>query len=76
MINPIVFAEVSVGFERVEDLEEALPSGLYRREPLPYEAAFLAGGASSRIAGAAGAASPRYPISTSEHMPPFLATSF
>src|SRR5574341_1436984 len=43
VINPIVFAEVSVGFERVEDLEDALPHELYRRDPLPYEAAFLAG---------------------------------
>ena len=43
VINPIVFAEVSVGFDRVEDLEEALPINLYRRDPLPYEAAFLAG---------------------------------
>jgi len=43
VINPIVFAEVSVGFDRVEDLEEALPLNLYRRDPLPYEAAFLAG---------------------------------
>ncbi len=43
VINPIVFAEVSVGFDRVEDLEAALPPNLYRRDPLPYEAAFLAG---------------------------------
>jgi predicted nucleic acid-binding protein len=43
VINPIVFAEVSVGFGRVEDLEDALPPDLYRRDPLPYEAAFLAG---------------------------------
>lgn len=43
VINPVVFAEVSVGFDRVEDLEDALPSELYRRDPLPYEAAFLAG---------------------------------
>lgn len=43
VINPIVFAEVSVGFDRVEDLEDALPSEVYRRDPLPYEAAFLAG---------------------------------
>lgn len=43
VINPIVFAEVSVGFGRVEDLEEALPPGIFRRDPLPYEAAFLAG---------------------------------
>ena len=43
VINPIVFAEVSVGFDRVEDLEDALPPELYRRDPLPCEAAFLAG---------------------------------
>lgn len=41
-INPIIFAEVSVGFDRVEDLEAALPEEL-EREPLPWDAAFLAG---------------------------------
>ncbi len=41
VINPIVFAEVSVGFDRIEDLEAALPAEL-RREPLPWDAAFLA----------------------------------
>ncbi len=43
VINPIVYAEVSIGFERIEDLEAALPAGAFRREPLPWEAAFLAG---------------------------------
>ena len=43
LINPLIYAEVSAGFERIEDLELALPSDLYRRTPLPYEAAFLAG---------------------------------
>jgi predicted nucleic acid-binding protein len=41
-INPIVFAEVSVGFDRIEDLEAALPEDL-QREPLPWDVAFLAG---------------------------------
>jgi predicted nucleic acid-binding protein len=41
-INPIVFAEVSVGFDRIEDLEAALPEEL-EREALPWDAAFLAG---------------------------------
>lgn len=41
-INPIIFAEVSVGFERVEDLEASLPPEL-EREALPWDAAFLAG---------------------------------
>jgi predicted nucleic acid-binding protein len=42
-INALIYAEVSISFARIEDLEEALPSTIYRREPLPYEAAFLAG---------------------------------
>ena len=43
VINPIIYAEVSVRFERIEELEEALPTTLFRREPLPWEAGFLAG---------------------------------
>ncbi len=43
MINPIIYAEVSIGFDTIEALEDALPATLYRREALPYEAAFLAG---------------------------------
>ncbi len=43
VINPIIYAEVSVRFERIEELEEALPAPLFRREPLPWEAGFLAG---------------------------------
>ena len=43
VINPIVYSEVSVRFERIEDLEDALPAAWFEREPIPYEAAFLAG---------------------------------
>lgn len=43
VINPLIYAEVSVGFERIEDVEAALPELAFRREALPYEAAFLAG---------------------------------
>ncbi len=43
VINPLVYAEVSVGFPTIEQVEAALPADLYRREDLPYEAAFLAG---------------------------------
>jgi hypothetical protein len=43
IINPLIYAEVSVAFQRIEDLDTALPTDLYHREPLPWEAAFLAG---------------------------------
>jgi predicted nucleic acid-binding protein len=42
-INPIVYAEVSIHFSRVEDLDETLPRDYYRRIDLPWPAAFLAG---------------------------------
>lgn len=42
IINPIIYAELSVGFGRIEDIEEALPDRI-EREDLPWEAAFLAG---------------------------------
>jgi len=43
VINPIIYAEVSIGFHRIEDVELALPQSFFRRDPLPWEAAFLAG---------------------------------
>ena len=42
-INPIIYAEVSIRFARIEELDDALPSDVFRREPLPWQAAFLAG---------------------------------
>jgi len=43
VINPIIYAEVSVGFARIEELDEVLPTDSFRRDSLPWEAAFLAG---------------------------------
>lgn len=43
VINPIIFAEVSVGFERIEELDQAVAVDSFRRDALPWEAAFLAG---------------------------------
>jgi predicted nucleic acid-binding protein len=42
-IDPVIYAEVSVRFSRIEDVEAALPAADFRRGPLPWEAAFLAG---------------------------------
>jgi predicted nucleic acid-binding protein len=43
VINPIVYAEVSIGFRLIEELDDALPASEFEREPLPFEAGFLAG---------------------------------
>lgn len=43
VINPIVYAEVSVAYAAIEELDAVLPAEAFAREPLPYEAGFLAG---------------------------------
>jgi len=43
VINPPVYAEASTGFEKIEDLDEAIPTAHFDREALPYEAGFVAG---------------------------------
>jgi predicted nucleic acid-binding protein len=43
VINPIIYSEVSIRFSRIEDLDVALPSDRFIREPIPFAAAFLAG---------------------------------
>jgi predicted nucleic acid-binding protein len=43
VVNPLVYAEVAARFDRIEDLEEALPGTYFERRALPWEAAFLAG---------------------------------
>ena len=42
-INPVVYSEVSIGFERIEDLESALNHGGFQMLEIPKEALFLAG---------------------------------
>jgi predicted nucleic acid-binding protein len=42
-INPIIYAEVSIGFDRIEELEETLSAEVFERTALPWDAAFLAG---------------------------------
>ena len=43
VINPVVYGEVSVRYSSIEDVDEALPSDHFRRDDIPYAAAFLAG---------------------------------
>ncbi len=42
-INALVYAEVSMGFSSASEVDEVLPETVFRRLPLPWEAAFLAG---------------------------------
>lgn len=43
VINPVIHAEVSARFARIEDLEAALPADAFEYRSIPREAAFLAG---------------------------------
>jgi predicted nucleic acid-binding protein len=43
VINPLIYAEVSIAFQQPEELDAALPVLVFRREELPWSAAFLAG---------------------------------
>ncbi|MEQ1931123.1 MAG: type II toxin-antitoxin system VapC family toxin [Parvularculaceae bacterium] len=43
VINPVVYAEASMRFSRIEEFEAALPPSFVAREAIPFEAAFLAG---------------------------------
>ena len=42
-INTVIYAEVSVAYARIEDVEAALPESFFTRLQVPEAAAFLAG---------------------------------
>jgi len=42
-INPTIYSEVSMGFERIEELEEAITGCGFQMIQIPKEALFLAG---------------------------------
>jgi predicted nucleic acid-binding protein len=42
-INQIIYAEVSIRYTRIEELDDALSADSFVRVSLPWEAAFLAG---------------------------------
>jgi hypothetical protein len=54
VINPIVYAEVSAGYQAIESLEAAIAGFDFQRQPLPWDAAFLAGKAYVRYLGRGG----------------------
>jgi predicted nucleic acid-binding protein len=42
-INPIIYTEISIGFEKIEELEKALEACGLKMTAIPREALFLAG---------------------------------
>ncbi|MDY6952405.1 MAG: type II toxin-antitoxin system VapC family toxin, partial [Thermodesulfobacteriota bacterium] len=53
-INAMVYTEVSVGFERIEELEVAVQKGGFQMLEIPKEALFLAGKAYLKYRGGRG----------------------
>ena len=43
VLNPVIYAEISIRFDRIEDLEALLPADVFEYSAVPREAAFLAG---------------------------------
>jgi predicted nucleic acid-binding protein len=41
-INPLIYSEVSLAFDTIDAMDDALPVGALRRAPLPWAAGFLA----------------------------------
>ncbi len=54
VINDVVYAELSVGFERIEELDDLLNEAGITLEEIPREALFLAGKAFRRYRAAGG----------------------
>ena len=42
LINAVIYAELAVRYDRIEDLDAAVPEHHFTRAQLPWEAAFLA----------------------------------
>lgn len=42
-INPVIYAEASIRYASPTEFDSAFPPDVFRREPIPYGAAFLAG---------------------------------
>jgi predicted nucleic acid-binding protein len=42
-INAVIYSELSIAFDRIEELEAVIAEGALTVEPIPHEALFLAG---------------------------------
>jgi hypothetical protein len=70
VINPLIYAEVSVGYQRIEELEELLPASDYERELMPYVAGSRSAKHSCGIAVRAATSGHPCRTSTSARTPP------
>ena len=70
VINPIIYAEVSIRYSHIEELEAALPRTMFDREEIPYEAAFWPASRSWPTDDAGEPSDRRSPISSSARTPP------
>ena len=43
VLNPVIYGEISIRFDRIETLESLLPSDVFEYRTIPREAAFLGG---------------------------------
>ena len=43
IINPVIYAELSIAYKRIEELESMIKGAGLRLDPMPREALFLAG---------------------------------
>ena len=43
IINPVIYAELSIAYARIEELESLIARAGFRLDPIPREALFLAG---------------------------------
>jgi hypothetical protein len=54
IVNPVIYAELSIGFARIEELERVLETAAIAVEPIPRSALFLAGKVFQRYRGRGG----------------------
>lgn len=43
VMNPVIFSEISIRFDKIEELDALLPQDIFEYRQIPREAAFLAG---------------------------------
>jgi predicted nucleic acid-binding protein len=76
VINVLIYAEVSVRFSKIEDLDAAMPRTMFDREAVRYEAGYIAGKTFQNYPSAAARSARRLPISLSARTQRQPATNF